>query len=227
MNRKKCRHTQMSVGGKSFRIINVKGDGSCFYRCIWRIARSDGDVARVLLIDNLEDEDDGTEEVRYVVALTLKYEKYAQMMLSDLIEVYKAAPFIIENYPILKHVDCDGSLVANCKSVADVIENTKIMASSFELDVIRGCLSEAACDIGLIVLVRDDTLELEDLAEKLLKELHIALGKCKNERVTVIINEENIHYKYTKILGEIVNSRDKLVAWTQDLMEEEDEEDVE
>ena len=211
-------------GGFNLRIINVKGDGSCLYRCIWRIARSDSDVARTLLIDDVQDEDKGTEQVRYYVALSLKHEKSVQRMLADLINIYEVSPFVIENYPILSLVDRDESFATNCESIANGIENTRIMASSFEVEVIRSCLSlDPGADVGLIVLVRETSLDLEDLVDKLLRELHAALNKCQNDRIAVIINEDNIHYKYTKILGEIVNSRSKLVTWTRDLISEEED----
>ena len=208
----------------TFKICDVKGDGNCYYRCIYQIAKVDKDVADSLFIENLDDEDVGAGEVREYVALSLKYEKKTQTMLKNLVELYKEAPCIVHNYPLLNHVDTSLAFKTVCKEVADKIEETNMMASSFEHEVICDRLStvmyDAAADLKLIILQRQPYEDVADIADKWLRQLHVMLPKMENSRVAILINEDNIHYKYAKFMDKIVIRKDELKDHIEQLMAE-------
>lgn len=55
----------------NIRIFNVKGDGNCFYRCIWNIAKSNESIIQSLNLINISDEEISIVEIRTYVALSL------------------------------------------------------------------------------------------------------------------------------------------------------------
>ena len=57
----------------SFRVLNVKGDGNCYYRCIWNIVKGIDELCEALYLNDKVDEDRGAEEIREYVALSLIY----------------------------------------------------------------------------------------------------------------------------------------------------------
>jgi hypothetical protein len=212
-----------------FNVYNVKGDGNCFYRCIWNIAKCETEIADALCIEDLCNENVGMLEVRSFVAQSLKYESFAQGILGNLIKLYKDSPFLIENYPILKHIVVGADLATNCTTIANVIKNTNIYASGIEIDIIKhrfkALLAHPILDIEILVIAHKTGAQKSDLADKWLRELHAMMPNVLCERVVVLINEDNVHYRYGKFETTTVIEKKVLAPWLDDLMNEDSDED--
>lgn len=184
----------------SFKVLNVKGDGNCYYRCIWNIIKNDDELCEALNVDDRENEDEGAREIRGYVALSLKYEKDTKNILRNLLEIHKDVPGIENMYPLLKGLQDYDSFDEICAVVSERIESTSMMASGFEHDVIANRLCkityDCATDLQLIVLTQDEGEDKDDLADKWLRQLYCMLPKIHCERVAILVNENNIHYKY-------------------------------
>lgn len=216
----------------SFKVYNVKGDGNCYYRCVWQLAKEHSYIADSLFINDREDEDMGAEEVREYVACSLKYEPSTRDYLQNLIDLYKQVPDLItQNYPLLSEIDDDDDMSFNdiCKKIANRIENTSMMASSLEHEVIQNRLSkttyDSACDLHIIVLTQHTSMDTDDLAEKWLFELAAILPKITCDDVAIFINEDNIHYKYVRFNGDIVIKRQVLLDHVNMKIQEDTESD--
>lgn len=95
----------------NFRVFNVRGDGNCFYRCMWRIGKEDRAIADALWIFHLDDEDAGSRQVRRFVANALLHCPRAERALQNLMALRRAwdedVDDLEESYPILEHLDPD------------------------------------------------------------------------------------------------------------------------
>lgn len=89
------------------------------------------------------------------------------------------------------------------------------MASSVELEIIIDKFKEL--DIQLLVLSENN---IDNLSDKWLRELHKMLDKVISNKIVIIINENNIHYKYVKFNNKIINKRLELFNIVDKLMEE-------
>lgn len=207
----------------TFRICDVKGDGHCYYRCLYKIAQNSIDVKNALCIKNIEDEDIAINEIRQYVSISLKYEEKTQNILQNLINIYKDVPKISKNYPILKKININDLFENNSNKVQYLIENTNIYASSFENEIISEKLSEASSDIKIIILTKNYNETINDIADKWLKQLQPILKTITNQRVSILINENNIHYKYLKFLNQIIIKKNELQNHIEQLMDEESE----
>ena len=67
VNKHKIESKQMAL-----MIHNVKGDGHCFYRCLWRIIRSDTAASEIIYLIDKTDEDAGMQEIRDFVAIAVR-----------------------------------------------------------------------------------------------------------------------------------------------------------
>lgn len=212
-----------------FTIFDVKGDGHCYYRCIYNIAKSESEIAEALYINNINNEETAIQEIREYIALSLKCEKPTQNILNNLIELYKEIDDIRRYYPLLKKINKDDDFDTNCKKVIDIIENTNMMASSFEHEIIASRLKtpsyDAFIDLQLIILTKDSSENLSDLSDKWLRQLNVILPTITCSRIAILINEDNIHYKYMKYLGHIIISRTELQTYINTKMSEESSSD--
>lgn len=193
----------------SFKVIDVKGDGNCYYRCIWNIVKDDEELAAALCIEECDNEDIGAQEIRDYVASSIKYEAEPKSILRNLLEMYKECKEIEEYYPVLKRIDCNDEFDDICANVAGIIEDSSIMASSLEHEIIAArlattCSYNCAADLKLIVLTQDPHESKVDLVEKWTEQLYRILPTVGNSRVAMIVNIDNIHYKYGCFLGQTV-----------------------
>jgi len=185
-------------------IHNVRGDGNCYYRCIWNIVKNHDEYANAFYINDADKktEDDGAQEIREYVALSVKYEQFPKDILINLVEIYKSTPDIISMYPLLQHVDDDLDFDQLVSTVAREIEETNMMASSYEHEIVKARLNSLAYDyigdLQLIILSKACNVKEDDVAEKWLFELHSALQNTQCDKIALLINEDNIHYKYMK-----------------------------
>jgi len=211
----------------TFRICNVQGDGNCYYRCLYQIAKKDSEVKDALYIEHIDNEEEAIKEIRDYVAISLKYEKRSQSILKNLIEIYKSVPDISQNYPILKKINIKSSFEEIRDEVMKLIEDTNIYASSFEHEIISDrlseCSSDAFVDIKLIILTKNFDEKNEDIADKWLRQLQPILNTVSNKRIAILINEDNIHYKYMKFLNQIIISKTDLQNHIEQLLEESSE----
>lgn len=51
-----------------------QGDGHCFYRCLWHIARTNVTMSEILFSDK-KDEDIGVQEIRNIVAIWIRNDR--------------------------------------------------------------------------------------------------------------------------------------------------------
>jgi vacuolar-type H+-ATPase subunit F/Vma7/uncharacterized protein (UPF0335 family) len=209
----------------TFRTYDVKGDGHCYYRCLYRIAQKSIDVKNALCIKNIEDEDIAVNQIRQYISISLKYEEKTQNILQNLINIYKDVPKISKNYPILKKININDLFQNNSNKVQYLIENTNIYASSFEIEIISEKLSQESSDIKIIILTQNYNEKIIDLSDKWLRQLQPILKTITNNHVSILINENNIHYKYMKFENQIIIKKNELQNYIEKLMEESSEEE--
>lgn len=152
----------------NMRIFNVKGDGHCFYRCIWNIAKNNESIIRSLNLINIDNEEISVKEIRRYVSLLLNSKLRYINIINNLMKLFTDYS-LIENYPILKFIDLKKDLEYNCNIISNIIDTTNIMASSIELEIIKDAFKEL--DIEIIVLCQNDT---DNLSDKWCREL----SKC-------------------------------------------------
>jgi hypothetical protein len=207
----------------TFQIRNVKGDGHCYYRCIYQIAKVDEDVKNALYIENMDNEDEAIQEIRQYVASSLKCEKKTQTILKNLLDIYNDVPEISQNYPLLKRINVKDTFEEIRDTVIKAIEDTNMYASSFEHEVILSRFTEesydAIVDLRIIILTKNSDEKQEDIADKWLRQLQPILKSISNDRVSILINEDNIHYKYMKFLNKIVIKKTDLQTYIEQSLE--------
>jgi hypothetical protein len=197
----------------NFKVYDVKADGNCYYRCIYNIAKHDPYIQNALSMNNINDEDESVREIREYVSLSLKNEEPPKIYLQNLLELYRAVPDIKHQYPLLETIDIDEISEELFGEIADKIENTNMMASSFEHEVVSTALYPY---LYIIVIKKTYRDSVEDLADKWLHELHKMLPTITCERVAIIINEDDIHYKYMKFQNNVIINRLELVNHVQE-----------
>jgi hypothetical protein len=74
--------------------------------------------------------------------------------------------------------------------------------------------------IIVLVLTKLEDESIADVAEKLLYQLQKTLAHISYDRICMLINEDNIHYKYCKFLGKLVFYRQELVDYIDEKMTE-------
>lgn len=208
------------------KIINVRGDGHCYYRCIWRVAKDNAEIAEALMIYDLVNEDDGMQEVRDCVARYFRFDYTTHDIIQSVLEFKRAVDIDISGEcPLYSHINVEKDLAWNCNQLADVIEFTNTMASSTEHEVIMRAFAEI--DIGMIVLAHLTGEDKEDLADKWLRQLSKYIPTIPESKVCILINEDNIHYKYCKVFGKTVVSKVELAAYIDRKMSESTDDDDE
>lgn len=205
----------------SLKIKDVKGDGNCFYRCIWNIIKDDDKAKDDLMLIDTVNEDDGCLEIRYYIVMTLKHADYAKDMLKNILELSRAVPDISELYPFLEDIGIDTqcntqqpkSFQHIIDKICDIIENTNIMASELETSIISATLIES--DISLIILTQDYHETEEDIADKWLYQLQKILPKVTTNSIATIINLDNIHYKYMTFMNKVIYTTKEFTKYVE------------
>jgi hypothetical protein len=217
----------------AFALSDVRGDGSCYYRCVWRIAREDADVARVLVVERTdpEDEDDGVDEIRDLVASRLVNPPTLRASTAALLRLHASNPELRleEQYPFLERRASAGSSCDVARAIG--APGSKVMAGELEHRVVADALeSDAACSLHLVVLSMRSSDGVGDIADKWLRELHKMLPAIRSERIAIVVNVGEIHYKVVQQrLGgahthrRFVVSRTALAAYVAALMDEDSE----
>lgn len=208
----------------SFKIRDVLGDGNCYFRCIWNIIKSDDNLRDCLLVDeSVTTEQDGVHEIREMVAISVKGMQRAKNMLKNLLELHEACPDISAYYPILTNVDHADSFHEICNQVAEAIKTTSIMASSFEHDIINSLLSFG--DLKLVVLTQSHDESQEDMMDKWTRELHNILPLIRETTIAILVNVDNIHYKYSAFRGDVLINKSAFQHVINSIMDDSDDSD--
>lgn len=206
------------------RVRDVRGDGHCYYRCVWQVAKNDSRAFEALcLVDETEggnqaedEETEGAIDVRFFVVMSLRHDPNAIDVLRRLLLLAEESS---TDHTTLSHLkECYPILASPCTAAAseagagtsltrgiafdvvlarvrDEIENAGIYASSFEHEIVSGALSKEA-DLRLLVLCRESEVSKEDLADKWLRQLNKQLPHVSESRVAVLVNHDNVHYMY-------------------------------
>jgi hypothetical protein len=208
----------------TFQIRNVKGDGNCYYRCIYQIAKADKNIKNALYIENIQNEEEAIKDIREYISLSLKYEEKTQNILKNIIEIYKNVPDISQNYPFLEKITIEDSFEKINNIVIKAIEDTNMYASSLEHEVILDRLNS---NLKIIILTKNNHEKQDDFADKWLRQLQPILKTISNDKISILINEDNIHYKYMKFLNEIIIKKSDLENHIEQLLEEDSSDDEE
>ena len=200
-------------------LCDVRGDGHCYYRCVWQVAQQDACASKALYLTETDEteETQGALEVRYFVVMSLRNDSNAidvlrrLLVLADETTDQETLSALKESYPILGEFSRDKSFDTVLTRVRDQIEHTNIYASSFEHEIVKTKLSLDA-DLCILVLCKAIGDENEDIADKWLRQLHKQLQHVTESRVAVIINCDNLHYMYLKWrcndMGVVLSTRD-------------------
>jgi hypothetical protein len=199
----------------ALRIYNVRGDGNCYYRCIWRIIKDDDELRADLgIAESIRSEDDAVPLLRNFVANRLETDETAQTMLRNVWELSACIADIDEQYPLAAKVARYKNWETVLNNACRLIRTTSIMASELEHKII----SHALDDLHVVVLARMTETALADSAEQWLHQLNILLPRIEKGTVALLINEDYIHYKYMKFQKEVVISTDELESYVQQML---------
>lgn len=206
-------------GLMSLKVRDVRGDGNCYYRCIWNIIKNNNPLRKSLFIQSTTTtEQEGVRELREYVSICVESCTKAKDALTNLLEIHRSCPDIIDCYPILNHINDSTSFEDICTRVADTIKATSVMASSFEHDIINSCMADK--DMRLIVLSQATCDSQEDTMDKWTRQLHVMLPIIQESQVAIIVNIDNIHYKYGVFKGDVVINRasfKEYIDWVNDI----------
>jgi hypothetical protein len=217
----------------SFRLVDVARDGHCFYRCVARLCKEDGDVADALDVTDPADEHASVLEIRKHVAESFVRDEKSAESYEALLKLYDEAEAgsdkreLAELFPLLeerhRREPGDAARDTNLRAAARAVADSNMMASSIEVDAVRRRLARISYD--LLVLTRDTGADNRHTADKWLRDLHGLLRQAACARVATFVNEDNIHYKCLLYKGRHAASADDLRAHVQRLMDESDESD--
>lgn len=203
----------------TLKICNVRGDGNCYYRCLWKVMRDEPRCVRAVvgIKDNTVTEDQAVTNIRQFVADVLETDANAQTTLRNMWELSGVID-LSEEFPLAARMKRYKQWDTVLKNSCNLIRTTNIMASQLEHSIIKTALD--AADIGIIVLSRtEEDGTLADLAEKWIYQLDVILPKIEASRVTILVNEDNIHYKYLKFNGHTITTRAALQSYIAECME--------
>lgn len=102
-------------------------------------------------------------------------------------------------------------------------------ASELEVEIVRGALNDigGGLDTQLLVLACGSSVgDRAALADKWLRELHQAARSCAASRVTVLNNQDNVHYRFTRFNGSVVTDRARMVEALDALMDSDSDSSV-
>jgi len=224
-------------------IVNdVKGDGHCFYRCIWNVIKDhlqifhrklchDGDVHRESDKDIerdmvyklrirvascfLKDEDEAfrKDDKLYLLTRTC-IENINELERSGFREIQNYYPFYQKHDDEDDEDDEDDNGYIYFKSIA----HTNVMASHVEVHIMKELFTRS--DVELIVVNSENINKrtITDMSEKWKKDLTVILrhSSMATTYVAILVNEENIYFRYFTFIGRAVFPREALCAYIDD-----------
>lgn len=205
----------------ALRISNVRGDGNCYYRCIWNIVKHSEDFCSDLGLTGGLKEDDAVKVLRRFVANKLAEDDTAQTMLRNVWELSSCIADIAEQYPLAMKIARFKKWETVLTNACKLIASTNIMASELEHTIIASCLP----NIHIVILTRFESDTLADMAEKWLYDLNILLPKIEKAHVALLVNEDYIHYKYMRFNKNTTPTTLNLGKYIDECLESDGEED--
>lgn len=213
-----------------FRIVNVLGDGSCFYRCVWRVARSSDAAAHALLLvpSDLDNEEQGVREIRRQVAWLIENDsRETRDTIDSLLALAGDGPdaceCVTDLYPLLDAVDPQATYQDNIEGMANLVRKHETYASEIEVGIVQRELVDAG--IALVVISCESFSDPESLGDKWLRELHKLLPSITCPKLCTLINEDNVHYRLGKFGKEAVTDTEALRAYVDARMLSESDSD--
>lgn len=217
-----------SLGLVNYQIHDVRGDGHCFYRALYQILQdAENEVKEDVAIDDVDDEDDGVENIRWFVAEGLRSRIYDESMnaidtLCSLVlnspadERYVLQRELHEMYPFLTDDVCAKKGIQRYNLVANKIENMDkpMYASSMEIDQVKVTLSRPT-GANIMLLTINANGNLQSAEKKWKSDLVKLLENSTTLYVAVLLNVDNIHYQYLKFQAISDKSYHAIVKRTQ------------
>jgi len=217
-------------------VHNVNGDGHCFYRCIWNIIKDHPEIFHGKLCDvpresHKDREYDMVYKLRTSVASCFLQDEDEEFRKDD--KLYSLTRTCIENIKVLersgfcqiqnyypfyqKHDDQDDDEDDDddgyiyFKSIA----HTNVMASHVEVHIMKELFHQN--DVELIVVNSENINNrmLTEMSEKWKKDLTVILQHSimPTKYVAILVNEENIHYRYVTFQARAVFLRKALCSY--------------
>jgi hypothetical protein len=209
----------------ALKICNVRGDGNCYYRCIWNIVKdTSADVRDALGLAATTTEDAAVVALRSLVARMLDADVEAQNTLQNLWEL-GAVIDLTEQYPLasrLRRLKKWESVLCRAK---DLISRTKLMASELEHTIMQKVLTK--CEINIVIVSHTPADgDLRGMPDKWVTQLRVLLPKLVAPVVGILVNEDYIHYKYVKFRGDPLLSvnviPEMFTAWVEESSDEDE-----
>lgn len=186
-------------------VCDVSGDGNCFYRCIWNIVKHSFRIKYLIGLENCTCEEDAIKKIRRRVAMQLRHSKSAQEHLRNIWTLAQEVDDLDEEYPIVNAIRAFTSFDDNVVHVAaHTIAETTIMASSLEHSIIQQILHT----VHFIVVSSNGR---KQPLRKWVTCLRTQIEHSTKRFVAILINMQNIHYKYVRINGNTVVKTDSIL----------------
>jgi len=162
-------------------IIDVPGDGNCFYTCVVRCVMSDETLQQHLAMPNRED--DAVTWLRAEVGEMIRNNSDVRSWLLVLCELCRECKKMKQEYPLLK-----GAI--SRKDLVDNITVEQVWASELEVRIVN---ERILCkqDIALVILEGGSNADY----------LVAALDKVTCSRCILLVRKGDSHYQYVKHRG--------------------------
>ena len=213
-----------TFGVVEYTIQNVAGDGHCFFRALYQILQ-DADVAtqRAFHVQHIDDEDEGVLHLRSFVANGLRSMSYPDSLtaidtlcslatyIPDMSQASKRRRTtrkkeepawepselmgdLREMYPFVTKSVCVAHEKERYQHVADMVEDMQkpMYASSMEIDLVKAAL--APHHITLLTISANGPMRSAD--KNWNRDLGLLLENAQTKYVAVLLNRNNVHYKY-------------------------------
>jgi len=193
-----------------YELRDVRGDGNCFYRAVYRIMQdADGDVKERLALADVHSEDAGVGTLRAFIASAVDGHRAnpdSHQQIDNLCDLVQAAKpkdrkelidNLHDNYPFVTAATCKKQGDARYKAVADMIRSTKkrMYASGLENEVVRKALMDA--NVALLTISSNGSIR-SSTEKKWQADLNKLLERTTASQIAVILNRNNEHYQYLR-----------------------------
>lgn len=218
-----------TIGLLEYKVHDVRGDGSCFYRAMYQILRESGAGQQELGLDKLdldsassressattEDEkleNRGVKKIRGYIGNLLRrtWDQDAIETVDNLCNLVVEAgeedseqlyDDLNEMYPFVTKDVCMTHGTSRYQKVAELIEDMDdlMYASSLEIDIIKRML-ESVANLSVIVISYTGKRG-EKVEEKWKNDILGLLQNSTKKDVCILLNKNNIHYQYLIFKG--------------------------
>jgi hypothetical protein len=183
------------------KIVDVQGDGHCFYRCLYRIVRGNPDLRRVFLTpvshfcqQYHETEDEAVGYIRESVASSFWPEtdvchsnedfELASSIVQNLVhlKLNERAEDIDDMLPLLQSISRDMDVEDIMEAMFYTVKDTATFASAVEIDIVKAKLERQ--HVHLAVISFDSQEPMSKHIEKWLSDLASIMRAIRGRRVT-------------------------------------------